>query len=213
MGKTIKVNISDRNPELISDVRSLIRGGGVVAFPTDTFYGLGVDPFNPAAIEKIYQIKGRDPKKPILILIEKKVRLNPLVKEVSKDAERLIKEFWPGPLTIIFKASSAIPAILTGETGKVGIRLPASSFLLWLLEGLDSPLTATSANPSGLPSSATALEVERYFNGKIDLIIDAGRTEGIRESTIIDATKTPMTLVREGMIEKEWIESLIGRIK
>lgn len=212
MENIIKINISNRNPSLIEKVRMVIKNGGIVALPTDTFYGLGADPFNPAAVEKIYQLKGRDPKKPILILIETLKRLKLLVQEVTKDAETLINQLWPGPLTIIFKASPALPPILTGETGKIGIRLPASSFLTWLLGGLDMPLTATSANPSGLPSPATAIEVERYFKERIDLIIDAGKADGVKESTIIDATATPVMLIREGMIKIEKIERLVGKI-
>lgn len=212
MESLIKIDISDRDPLLIEKVRIIIKGGGIVALPTDTFYGLGVDPFNPNAIEKIYQIKGRDPKKPILILIEDIKRLGSLTQEVTKDAEILIKQLWPGPLTIIFKASPTLPPILTGETGKIGLRLPASSFLIWLLEGLGMPLTATSANPSGLPSPATAQEVEIYFGNKIDLIIDAGRADGIKESTVVDATAIPIRLIREGMLKLDKIEGLIGKI-
>lgn len=213
MGSLIKTNISDRDPSLIEKVKMVIERGGIIALPTDTFYGLGADPFNPAAIEKIYQIKGRGPKKPILILIEAIKRLDSLVQEVTKDAEILITELWPGPLTIIFKASPALPHILTGGTGKIGVRLPASSFLIWLLKGLAMPLTATSANPSGLPPPATAEEIEVYFGGRIDLVIDAGRTDGIKVSTVIDATATPMRLIRQGMVKIEKIEGLIGKIK
>lgn len=212
MGSLIKIDISDRDPLLIEKVRMIIKGGGIVALPTDTFYGLGVDPFNPTAIEKIYQIKGRDPKKPILILIEDIRRLNLLAEEITKDAEVLINHLWPGPLTIIFKASPRLPPILTGETGKIGVRLPASGFLIWLLEGLNIPLTATSANPSGLPAPATAQEVERYFGGNLDLIIDTGRADGIKESTVIDATETPIRLIREGMVKLDKIEGLVGKI-
>ncbi len=212
MGKTIKINISDRNPFIIEETRIVLRNSGVAAIPTDTFYGLGVDPFNTGAIEKIYQIKGRNTNKPLLLLIEATKRLGSLIAETTKDSEILMRELWPGPLTIIFRASSALPAILTADTGKIGIRLPASSFLIWLLEGLDMAITATSANPSGLPPAATADSVERYFSRNIDLIIDAGRADGILESTVIDATATPMRLIREGMIKAERLEELIGKI-
>lgn len=212
MGKTIKINISDRDPFIVEETRIVLKSGGVAAIPTDTFYGLGVDPFNTGAIEKIYQIKGRNTNKPLLLLIEATKRLGSLIAETTKDSETLMRELWPGPLTIIFRASPALPAILTAGTGKIGIRLPASSFLIWLLEGLDMAITATSANPSGLPSPSTAEDVEKYFPGKIDLIIDAGRADGIMESTVIDATEAPMRLIREGMIKTERLEGLIGKI-
>lgn len=212
MGKTIKINISDRDPFIVEETRIVLKSGRVAAIPTDTFYGLGVDPFNTGAIEKIYQIKGRDLNKPLLLLIETTKRLGSLIAETTKDSEILMRELWPGPLTIIFRASPALPAILTADTGKIGIRLPASSFLIWLLEGLDMAITATSANPSGLPPPATAEVVERYFSRNIDLIIDAGRADGIRESTVIDATEAPMRLIREGMIKAERLEGLIGKI-
>jgi len=212
MGKTIKVNISDRDPIIIEETRIAIKNGGVVAIPTDTFYGLGVDPYNTGAVKKIYQIKGRDPNKPLLLLIESAERLSSLITETTMDSEILMRELWPGPLTIIFRASPALPAMLTADTGKIGIRLPASSFLLWLLEGLDMAITATSANPSGLLPPATAELVETYFSRNIDLIIDAGRVDGILESTVIDATETPMRLIREGMIKAERLEGLIGKI-
>ncbi len=212
MGKTIKINISDRDPFIIEETRIVLKSGGIAAIPTDTFYGLGVDPFNTVAVKKIYQIKGRDPKKPLLLLIESTERLSSLITETTRDSEILMRELWPGPLTIIFRASPALPAILTADTGKIGIRLPASSFLIWLLGGLGMAITATSANPSGLPPPATAEVAERYFSRNIDLIIDAGRTDGIMESTVIDATESPMRLIREGMIKADRLKELIGKI-
>ena len=178
----------------------IFKRGGVIAYPTETFYGLGVDPFNEAAVDKLFKLKGRDPDKPISILIKDKKMLFEIVEEIPSSAEILRKRFWPGPLTIIFKAKKTIPSVITGNTGKIGVRISCNLITQKLLEIIDSPITTTSANPSGKKSPLTAGEVADYFGDKIDLIIDGGLLSGKLGSTIVDATEEKLKVIREGEI-------------
>ena len=181
-------------------VRDIFKEGGMIAYPTETFYGLGVDPFNEAAVNKLFKLKARDPDKPISILIKDEKMLLELVEEIPSSAEILRKKFWPGPLTIIFKAKKIIPSVITGNTGKIAVRISSNPITQKLLEIIDSPITTTSANPSGKKSPVTAGEVADYFGDKIDLIIDGGLLSGKLGSTIVDATEEKLKVIREGEI-------------
>ena len=181
-------------------VRDIFKKSGMIAYPTETFYGLGVDPFNEIAIKKLFALKGRDFDKPVSILIKDKKMLLTVVEAISPLAEVLIKKFWPGPLTIIFKAKKSIPSILTGGTGKIGVRISNNPIAQKLLEEIDSPITTTSANPSGEKSPVTANKVMGYFGNKIDLILDGGMLYGKLGSTVIDVTEGELTVIREGEI-------------
>lgn len=181
----------------ISDV---FKKGGIIAYPTETFYGLGVDPFNKTAVKKLFNLKGREPDKPIAILIKDKKMLLEIADEVPEAAEKLIRKFWPGPLTIIFKAKKSIPALITGNTGKIGVRISNNPAAQKLLKKIGSPVTTTSANPSGKKSPATTQEVIDYFGGKVDLIIDGGKLYGKLGSTIVDVTEDKLKIIREGEI-------------
>src|SRR3990167_9776167 len=181
-------------------VRDIFKKGGIIAYPTETFYGLGVDPFNEAAIKKLFELKGRGSDKPVSILIKDKKMLLEVAEEIPLLAEKLIKKFWPGPLTIIFKAKKSIPSLLTGGTGKIGVRISSNPITQKLLEEIDSPITATSANPSGKKSPVTAKEVMDYFGDKIDLVLDGGVLYGKLGSTVIDVTEGELTVIREGEI-------------
>ncbi|HBR18338.1 MAG: threonylcarbamoyl-AMP synthase [Deltaproteobacteria bacterium RIFCSPLOWO2_12_FULL_43_16] len=193
-------------------VRDIFKKGGIIAYPTETFYGLGVDPFNEAAIKKLFELKGRGSDKPVSILIKDKKMLLEVAEEIPLLAEKLIKKFWPGPLTIIFKAKKSIPSLLTGGTGKIGVRISSNPITQKLLEEIDSPITATSANPSGKKSPVTAKEVMDYFGDKIDLLIDGGVLSGKLGSTILDATEQELKVIREGEIPaKDVFEAIMGR--
>ena len=181
-------------------VRDIFKEGGMIAYPTETFYGIGVDPFNKNAVNKLFKLKGRDPDKPISILIKDKKMLLEVVEEIPSSAEILRKKFWPGPLTIIFKAKKIIPSVITGNTGKIAVRISSNPITQKLLEIIDSPITTTSANPSGKKSPVTAGEVADYFGDKIDLIIDGSLLSGKLGSTIVDATEEKLKVIREGEI-------------
>lgn len=192
---------------MIAETQKVLMGGGIIAFPTDTFYGLGADPFNKDAVDKIYKIKGRDSKKPLLLLIDSIAKLNNLAEEPSEASTKLIKTFWPGPLTLLFKPKPSIPENIT--TGLIGIRQPGNSITRNLLSELSHPLTAPSANISGQAPANSAEEVMARLGNKVDLILDAGFCIGGEPSTLVDTTQTPVQLIRAGAISFEKIhESL-----
>ncbi len=180
-----------------------IRKGYIVAYPTETFYGLGVDPFNRKALERLFALKGRERGKPVPVLVPDLETLEWIVEEIPKTGRRLIDRFWPGPLTIVFKARPEVPDLLTGGTGKIGVRISSHPVAAKLLEYLDGPLTTTSANPSGKGSPLTAGEVEDYFGEKVAIIIDGGRLKGRKGSTVVDVTGGGLTTIREGEIPVE----------
>lgn len=179
------------------------KGGGVIAYPTETFYGLCVDPFNKEAVEKLFTLKGRSPKSPISVIISDVSMLNEIAAGVTPSADALMKRFWPGPLTIIFKASSKVPPELLGSTGKIGVRVSGSPVARRLSETLSSPITATSANPTGKSPPNSPEEVIGYFNGTIDILIDGGRLPGRSGSTVVDASGEGIRIVREGEVPTE----------
>lgn len=179
--------------------------GGIIAYPTETFYGLGVDPFNKEAVERLFELKGRSEKSPVSLIIKDTDMLKRVAQEVPERAEVLMKKFWPGPLTIVFKARSTVPERLVAHTGKIGVRVSSSPEAMKLVEALDSPITATSANPSGRTPPASPAEVIEYFNGSIDLLIDGGRLPGRAGSTVVDITGDKTVILREGEIPGELV--------
>jgi L-threonylcarbamoyladenylate synthase len=180
--------------------REVFQNGGVIAYPTETFYGLGVDPFNVEAVKRLFFLKGRPSKSPISLIIKDRPMLERLVQGVPPAAEKLIKRFWPGPLTIIFRAKAGLPAELLADTGKVGVRVSSNPVAQRLIEELDYPITATSANPSGKEPPRSSSEVIEYFNGSIDMLIDGGILTGRYGSTIVDITDNRIEIIREGEI-------------
>ncbi|MEE9613621.1 MAG: L-threonylcarbamoyladenylate synthase [Thermodesulfobacteriota bacterium] len=182
--------------------------GGVIAYPTETFYGLGVDPFNEEAVRGLFTLKGRPPENPVSVIVRDREMLRMVVEEVPPLAERLIEYFWPGPLTIILKARDVLPPTLTAGTGTVGVRESSSDTAMKLVTALGSPITATSANPSGKPPAATADEAAAYFGDGIDILIDGGKTGGGLGSTVVDATGEEIEIIREGEIPASEILTL-----
>src|SRR3990172_13353259 len=190
-------------------VRDIFKKGGIIAYPTETFYGLGVDPFNETAVKKLFNLKGREADKPISILVKDKKMLAEVAEEIPLSAEKLIKKFWPGPLTIILKAKKSIPITLRAGTGTIAVRISSNTITQKLLEAIDSPITTTSANPSGKKSPVTASEVMNYFKNKVDLILDGGVLSGKLGSTIVDVTEGDLKIIRAGEIPIERVvESL-----
>lgn len=180
--------------------REFFGTGGVIAYPTETFYGLGVDPFNDEAVQRLFLIKGRPAKSPVSLIIKDRLMLERLVQGVPPAAERLIEKFWPGPLTIIFRAKDSLPACLLANTGKVGVRVSSNPVARRLVEELNSPITATSANPSGKEPARSSSEVIGYFNGSIDMLIDGGVLTGRYGSTVVDITGDRIEIIREGEV-------------
>jgi len=209
MPQILKVNPSASLSNHSKRIRDVLEAGGVIAFPTDTYYGLGVDPFNEKGIRRIFEIKSRTYNKPLLVLIGTKSQINQLTESQSEEANHLIQNFWPASLTLIFDAVSKLPSILTANTGKVGIRLPRNEWTRRLIQAAGCALTATSANKSGGKNTRTAEEVLHIFGKDIDLIIDPGPAPGGKISTLLDTTISPPTILRHGTITQQEIDSCI----
>lgn len=202
----------------INQAAQIIKNLGVVAFPTDTFYGLGCDPFNAISVEKIYHLKNRPSYKAILLLIscvsvlDKCVVLDKLTKQQKKYFDILTKHFWPGPLTLVLPASDLLPNNLISPEKTVGVRYPNYSLAQKLADAVGGTITATSANLSGQPNTETSLEVKTQFGDKIDFILDAGKSPGGKPSTVLDLTFDPPKLVREGAISEVDLALLLENI-
>jgi len=186
----------------------IIQSGGIIAFRSDTFYGLGADPFNPDAIRKIKELKGREEDKPILLLISELNEVDRLIAQ-SEFFKLVAVGHWPAPLTLIGVALPEVPIELTAGTNSLGVRLPADDNVRSLVRACGGALTATSANVSGQPPARTAKEVEKYFPQGIDLIIDSGEVTATQPSTVLDLTGPKPRLEREGIVSRKELEDLL----
>ncbi|HKQ34107.1 MAG TPA: L-threonylcarbamoyladenylate synthase [Nitrospiraceae bacterium] len=190
-------------PGLADRAHRVLGESGLIALPTESFYGLAAAPFDEQALARLWRVKGRSEGKPILVLIGDESQLGPFVRRIPHAAHVLMHAFWPGPLTIVFPAAVGLSDAVTAGTGSVGIRLSAWPPLRDLLRGL-GPVTGTSANREGLPPPTTAEEVLETLGDALDLIIDAGPTPGGRPSTVIDV-RGPIRIIRDGAIERSAI--------
>ena len=179
---------------------SILRQGGIVAFPTETYYGLAVDPFNPDALRRLFATKKRITQKPILTVVNSRQQLSPLILDIPPLFQILMDRFWPGPLTLIFKGSQYLPPLLTGHTGTIGVRWSSNLVACRLAAFFGNAVTATSANLSGGKPAVTAAECNRYFGSGIDMVIDGGTTPGGRGSTLVGIEKGRLRLLRDGVI-------------
>jgi L-threonylcarbamoyladenylate synthase len=202
MREVLKIDRQRPDESVIAEASSILRAGGVVAYPTETFYGLGADGQIEDAIKKIFVIKGRNFKNPISVIIGNANDIRGLVEEIPEFALHLMERFWPGALTIIFKASPEVSHLLTAGTGKIGIRLSSHPVATALANKLGHPITATSANLSGKHECTSADEVIQGIGDQIDAVMDGGQTPGGSGSTIIDVTTDPPAILREGVIPK-----------
>jgi L-threonylcarbamoyladenylate synthase len=200
MAEVIQIDPKQPSPELIAEAVRVIKAKGVIIYPTETLYGLGADPMSTEAMERIYAIKGRAAAKPIPFLIKDQEMLASLVEEVPAMGRELIKRYWPGALTLIFRAKKGLQPPLRGKAGTIALRITAHPVAQAIVEAMDAPLTATSANLAGKEDIIDGRQLAQLFGDQVDLIIDAGKVPGIG-STIIDLTVTPPRMVRPGMIE------------
>jgi L-threonylcarbamoyladenylate synthase len=187
----------------------IVAAGGVIAFRTDTFYGLGVDPFNREAIVRIRQLKGREDDKPILLLVSDESEVARFI-EQSGFYKMIGIGRWPAPLTLIGVSRPEVPIELTAGTNSLGVRLPDDEKVRALVRACGGALTATSANPSGMPPACSAKEIESYFPEGIDLIIDGGEVTATQPSTVLDLLGTKGRLIREGAISREELGELLS---
>lgn len=178
----------------------ILKDGGLIAFPTETYYGLAVDPFNEAALKRLFAIKKRPSVKPLLVLIASRDDLSRMTDTVPEAAIPLMDRFWPGPLTLVFPACKDISVMLTGGTGTVGVRISPHPVAQALLQAYGTPLTATSANRSGEAAAVTEDEVRKNFGDDVDMVLAGGRTPGHKPSTIIGFTANSIECLREGCI-------------
>lgn len=195
--------------EAYSEIISLLHSGGVIAFPTDTAYGLGADPFNDTAVDRIFQVKGRPDTKAILLIVSS-IEMAESVAEPPKVFYDLAKQFWPGPLTVILPAKKSLPINLTAGTATVGVRWPIADFATKLVNDLGTPVTATSANRSGLPAAITADEVRNQLDESVDALVDGGELPSRGGSTVLALTADVPVVLREGPVRFEALERFFG---
>ena len=213
MTKILKINPAAPEPSRIKEAADVIRRGGTVAFPTETVYGLGADALNPEAIKKVFKAKGRPSDNPLIVHISDMDTFQLVAKKPVKAAIDLINRFWPGPLTIIVKKKKIVPDIVTGGLNTVAVRMPDNRIALSLIKMAGVPLVAPSANLSGGPSPTRAKDVIADLSGKVDVVIDGGKTRIGIESTVIDMTTSPPTLLRPGGLSVEEIEKVVGPLQ
>ena len=212
--KVISVDNSLDKKSSYQQAVDILRNGGVVAFPTETVYGLGALATDEQAVQKIFEAKGRPSDNPLIVHIGNKEEVKKYASVITSEAEKLMDAFWPGPLTLIFnKIPGIIAANVTPGVETVGIRMPDHPVALQLLRELGQPLAAPSANRSGKPSPTAAIHVEKDLQGLIPLILDGGQTGVGLESTVIDMTTTPPVILRPGGTTKEMIEKVIGPVE
>jgi L-threonylcarbamoyladenylate synthase len=203
--------ILNADPSGIQEAAQIILQGGVVSFPTETFYGLAADPLNERALQKIFQIKGREESKPLLLLIGDRTWVPGIARKISPLAERLMEKFWPGPLTLVLEALPHLPALITANTGKVGLRASSHPVARALALAAGRAITGTSANLSGQPDITTPQEVLRVLGEKLDAILDGGKTAGGLGSTVLDVSGVPPKVIREGAISRRELSPFIGK--
>jgi L-threonylcarbamoyladenylate synthase len=187
-------------PSTIGAAAAVLRGGGLVAFPTETFYGLGAGALQPVAVRRVLQVKGRPEGKPLLVLVDSLAMVETVALEIPARGRALMARHWPGALTLVLRARPEVPDEVTAGSGTVGVRWSAHPIARSLVRALGAPVTAPSANPSGLAAPTTAAQVLVHFRGRIELILDGGATAGGVPSTVLDITVEPPRLVRAGAV-------------
>lgn len=212
--KTIVRRISATEPEpaIIAEAAEVLRRGGLVAFPTETVYGLGANALDAAAVESIFAAKGRPAINPVIVHVADVAAAQKLTPVWPDSAAKLAERFWPGPLTLVLPKISELPSVVTAGGATVGLRVPAHPVALALLQAAQVPVAAPSANRSMRVSPTLASHVQRTLEGRVDLILDAGPTPGGLESTVIDLTVDPPRVLRPGLITIDQIEAKIGSV-
>lgn len=206
--KRVKMTQGDQIFQVAQKAAAVLREGGLLVVPTETVYGLAADASNPAAIEKIYQVKGRSFDKPLAVAIFERALLKDLVSEIPPSAAALMDRYWPGPLTLIFPKGEVVQSTITRGLKGVGIRFPDDDLLLAIMREFGAPIVLTSANISGDPSPVIADQVSE-IDDLVDMVIDSGRTRLGRESTVLDLTVSPAAVLREGAIPADQIKDFI----
>ena len=212
--QTFVIRVSPKAPQkrLILTAAEILRRGGLVAFPTETVYGLGADALNADAVKQIFVAKGRPLDNPMIVHIASVADLKTLTTHVPEEAEQLMEKFWPGPLTLILHKSPVVPDDVTGGLDTVAVRMPQNKIALALIKALGHPIAAPSANLSGRPSGTTAGHVLQDFAGKIEMILDGGPVTVGVESTVLDLSQKPPAILRPGAVTQEDLVPFLGRV-
>ena len=208
-----RLSYSQIDETMIEEAGRIIRKGGLVAFPTETVYGLGGDALNPESSKKIYAAKGRPSDNPLIVHIADKRDLHRIVREVPEKAEKLMEAFWPGPLTMIFYKNELVPQATTGGLDTVAVRMPSDRIAAAFIRAAGGFVAAPSANVSGRPSTTTAAHVEEDLGGRIEMILDGGQAVIGLESTIVDMSVEPPVILRPGAVTEEMMEAVIGPLE
>lgn len=211
--KIYKIENTIKDEAKIKEAAAIIREGGLVAFPTETVYGLGADAMQPEASMKIYTAKGRPSDNPLIVHISNIRDLERIAKDVPQEAIQLAEAFWPGPLTMVVNKNETVPYETTGGLDTVAVRMPSHPVALALIENSGCLIAAPSANTSGRPSPTLASHVEEDMSGKIPMILDGGEVGIGIESTIIDLTEEVPMILRPGYITKEMLEKIVGPVQ
>ncbi|MBM4169740.1 MAG: threonylcarbamoyl-AMP synthase [Ignavibacteria bacterium] len=211
-----RIQVVDReqpDPAVIAEAADVLKRGGLVAFPTETVYGLGADALNVDAVRKVFQAKGRPSDNPMIVHFSSHAQLAELADEISKKGMMLAETFWPGPLTLVVDRTILVSEVVTGGLETVAVRMPDHPVALALIEALGSGIVGPSANLSTRPSPTTAIHVLEDLKGRIELILDAGPSDIGIESTVVDVTVDPPQILRLGGLTAEMIESVIGEVQ
>ena len=207
-----QVNPSNPEEEFIGIAAKVIRDGGLVAFPTETVYGLGADALNPEAVKKIFKAKGRPSDNPIIVHVASREQLTLVAREITDLAWQLIEKFWPGPLTLIFLKNPEVPDVVTCNLDTVAVRMPENEVALRLIQESGTPIAAPSANLSGLPSTTTGHHVFEDLDGKVEVILDTGLVKIGVESTVLDILTFPPIVLRPGGLTMEELKEVVGEV-
>ena len=202
-----------KNDEAIHRAAEIIRGGGIVAFPTETVYGLGADAYNPLAVARIFEVKRRPYFDPLIVHIAYPAHLKKLVKQIPSSAKKLTEKLWPGPLTVVLLKEENIPDIVTAGLPSIAVRMPDHPMALSLIKESKCPIAAPSANPFGYLSPTTAEHVREQLGDQVDLILDGGPCPVGVESTIVSFLENKPRLLRPGGVSLEEIEAMIGKVE
>jgi L-threonylcarbamoyladenylate synthase len=207
--QTVRIDPSGKNPSQLSVIIGALEKGGVIVYPTDTFYGLGASGFHAEAVLKVFRLKRRDAAKPLsLVIPDMTGMLEAVAGSIPDLLEPLAERFWPGPLTLILPASPRLPRELLGDADRIGVRIPDHAWLRSLLREASFPLTATSANLSGDPETTDPRTAARSFPEGVDLIVDGGRTAGGLASTVVDLTAATPRILREGAVPSDALRAV-----
>ena len=215
MSKTETANSKAQNEtaETLSVALQALTRGDVIAFPTETLYGLGADALNEAAVENVFELKGRDRSNPFPVLVTDQEMLHTLVTEIPTIAQRLMDRYWPGPLTLVLPGRKNIPKPLCNRSGGVAVRISSQPIATLLVNGLGRPLTATSANPSGKEPARTLQETKKYFAGQVEVFVDGGTLTSKSGSTVVEVMEDRIKIIREGEISGSELRQFLGRGK